>query len=140
MVAGNRVVLCDYATLVYRGAASESDVLPGVFPAAQSGAVCDEPVPAPAAFVVLPGGSDSGSDAVDGNRSAGIYRWSADIGGRVAVAEIKPEAESSQPAGRCVPGVSGVVGDHSGCVLFVFSVEAAWVHSSVDSADYDSDR
>src|SRR6185503_18476536 len=75
LVAGNCALLRNNAAMVYRGAASKSDVLPGILSPAQPGAVCDQPVSASAAVLVLPCGCGAGSDAVDGDCWASVCRW-----------------------------------------------------------------
>jgi hypothetical protein len=57
----------DGAAVVHRGAAGEPDVCGAVLRPAQSGTLCDQPVPAPPAGLVLPGGGAGGPDAVDGD-------------------------------------------------------------------------
>ena len=61
LVAGSRALLRHHAAVVHRGAASESDVLPGILSGAQPGAVCHQPLPARAAVLVLLRGGTAGA-------------------------------------------------------------------------------
>src|SRR5579871_4526262 len=103
LVARCGAVFCDCAAVVCGSAAPEPDVLQGVFPRAQSGALCDEPVSAPGTLLVLHHRSFAGADAVDSDCAASACGWGADIGGGVAAAALGPGKASAEAAGRCVP-------------------------------------
>jgi hypothetical protein len=137
VVAGDRALLRHRIAMVYRGAAPESDLFPGVLPGAQPGAICDQQIPACAACLVLPGGRAAGDDAVDGNRDAGARGWV-----RVSIIEwrirhARTGTETAKKIGVSRPGDAFpeflVLWALIPIVFFSsLPVQAAGIHSAVD--------
>ncbi len=130
----------DGAALVHRGAAGEPDVRGAVLRRAQPGTLCHQPLPAPSAGLVLPGGGAGGPDAVDGDRHPRAGGGDRRVRRRVegaAESEVLPGAAAR---GRRVSRVSCAVGAVSHRLLHLLQVEAAGIYSAVDSSAHHSDR